>query len=50
MIAYIDPGAGTLVWQMICAAVVGCTFYVIIFFQRIRNLVKHLTSKFTKQP
>ena len=26
--AYVDPGAGLLVWQMIAAACVGCLFYL----------------------
>jgi hypothetical protein len=26
--AYIDPGSGLLVWQLVVAAFVGCLFYI----------------------
>lgn len=28
IIAYVDPGSGLLIWQMLVAAVVGCAFYL----------------------
>ena len=33
--AYVDPGAGALVWQSIIAAFVGAMFYV----KRMRNMI-----------
>ncbi len=27
-LAYIDPGSGLLVWQLVVAAFVGCMFYI----------------------
>jgi hypothetical protein len=30
--AYVDPGAGTLLWQLLLGALVGCSFYVRRFF------------------
>lgn len=26
--AYVDPGSGTLLWQMLTAAFFGCLFYI----------------------
>jgi hypothetical protein len=26
--AYVDPGTGTLLWQLLIGALVGCSFYV----------------------
>jgi hypothetical protein len=46
-LAYIDPGSGLLVWQMIAAAVVGCLFYV----KKIRLALYRLVTKpFKKEP
>jgi hypothetical protein len=28
LLAYVDPGSGLLVWQMVVAAGVGCVFYL----------------------
>jgi len=28
IIAYVDPGSGLLIWQILVAAVVGCAFYL----------------------
>jgi hypothetical protein len=40
-LAYIDPGSGLLVWQMIAAAVVGCLFYV----KKVRNALYRLVTR-----
>lgn len=45
-LAYIDPGSGLLVWQMIAAAVVGCFFYV----KKIRNALYRLVTRPFKKP
>ena len=26
--AYVDPGSGTLLWQLLLGALVGCSFYI----------------------
>jgi len=41
LVAYIDPGSGLLVWQMIAAAFVGCMFY----FKKVRNFLGRLGRK-----
>jgi hypothetical protein len=40
-LAYIDPGSGLLVWQMIAAAVVGCLFYL----KKVRTFLYRLVTK-----
>lgn len=43
-LAYIDPGSGALLWQMITAAVVGALFYIkkvrLFFATIIRRIFK----------
>ncbi len=41
MFAYVDPGAGALVWQFVVAAIVGAMFYV----RRMRTAVGALLRK-----
>jgi hypothetical protein len=46
-LAYVDPGSGLLVWQLIAASVVGCLFYV----KKVRQLLyRWLTKPFRKAP
>ena len=35
--AYLDPGFGSMVWQMMAAAVFGMSFAVKIYWQKIKN-------------
>ncbi len=35
--AYIDPGAGSLIWQSITAVFIGAGFYFRRFFTKIRK-------------
>ena len=35
--AYLDPGFGSMVWQMIAAVAFGATFAVKIYWQKIKN-------------
>jgi len=28
LLAYVDPGSGLLIWQLLCSAVIGALFYV----------------------
>ena len=37
MIAYIDPGTGTLIWQFACAAAIGCTWYAVKVWRWVRR-------------
>ena len=41
MLAYIDPGMGALVWQIVVAAVVGAMFYL----KRTRDFIFGLFRK-----
>jgi hypothetical protein len=43
--AYVDPGSGLLVWQMMVAACVGCLFYLKKFRQFVFRLGRKLTGK-----
>ena len=40
--AYIDPGSGLLIWQMVIAAAVGCLFYL----KKVREGLFKLGRKF----
>jgi hypothetical protein len=42
MLAYIDPGLGALVWQVIVSAFVGLLFYLRKSRKWIVGMVKHL--------
>lgn len=46
MFAYIDPGMGALVWQIIIAAIVGTVFYL----KRTRDWILNLFRKNPKTP
>ena len=35
--AYLDPGFGSMVWQMIAAVVFGAAFTIKIYWQKIKN-------------
>jgi hypothetical protein len=35
--AYLDPGFGSMVWQMIAAVVFAAAFTVKIYWQKLRN-------------
>ncbi|HEY7303734.1 MAG TPA: hypothetical protein VH601_06465 [Bryobacteraceae bacterium] len=35
--AYIDPGTGSLIWQSVTAALIGCSFYFRRFLGRFRK-------------
>jgi hypothetical protein len=46
-LAYIDPGSGILLWQLIAAAMVGCLFYL----KKVRTFLYQLVTKpFKKDP
>ena len=40
--AYVDPGSGAMVWQMLAAAAIGSLFYVRKVFTWVRD---HLSSR-----
>jgi len=35
--AYLDPGFGSMVWQMIAAALFGIAFTIKIYWQKVKN-------------
>ncbi|HSQ34622.1 MAG TPA: hypothetical protein VLQ89_01405 [Candidatus Binatia bacterium] len=43
--AYIDPGTGSYVFQIIIAAFVAASFMVKIYWRKIRDLLGRLFSK-----
>ncbi|GAB7027946.1 hypothetical protein [Geotalea toluenoxydans] len=43
--AYLDPGAGSYVFQVVVAAIVGGVFTIKMFWQKIKN---HLVKFFHK--
>ena len=42
LFAYIDPGTGSFIIQIIIASFVGCTFAIKLFWGRIKIFVKKL--------
>ncbi len=40
ILAYIDPGTGSLIWQSITAALIGCSFYFRRFLNKVRKRAK----------
>ena len=42
--AYIDPGTGALIFQMIIAGLLGGLFAIKLFWSNIKNFVKKLFS------
>jgi len=47
--AYLDPGTGSFVVQLIIAAIVGVSFSVKIYWHKIRTKSVRLLSKFFKR-
>ena len=43
--AYIDPGSGSFIFQMIVGAALGVTFGVKLFWRRIRSFFSRSPSK-----
>jgi NADH:ubiquinone oxidoreductase subunit 2 (subunit N) len=41
LLAYVDPGAGALVWQFVVAAAVGAMFYI----RKMRRLIAAFFKK-----
>lgn len=39
--AYVDPGSGLLLWQMLCAVVIGLLF-------QLKKIIAFIKSKFKK--
>lgn len=39
-LAYGDPGSGSLIWQLLLAAVFGLIFYVRYYTRRIREAIR----------
>jgi hypothetical protein len=42
--AYLDPGAGSYIFQLLVAGVVGLGFLLKLYWERIRGFVKFLFS------
>ena|SRR5580704_10530295 len=45
LLAYVDPGSGQLIWQMVVAACVGGLFYI----KRVRGFLGRLVKKWFKK-
>jgi hypothetical protein len=42
--AYVDPGSGAMIWQMLAAAVVGCGFYIHKIVRKVRSVLRPAQS------
>jgi len=47
--AYLDPGTGSFIVQLIIAAIVGISFSVKIYWHKIKTKFVRLLSKFFKR-
>ncbi len=43
--AYIDPGTGTFVLQMLFASLIGGLFTIKMYFQKVKNFFKGIKSE-----
>lgn len=43
--AYLDPGTGSYIFQVLAAAIIGGLFTVKMFWKKIKNLFVNLFSK-----
>jgi hypothetical protein len=43
--AYLDPGFGSMVWQIIAAVIFGVAFTVKIYWQKIKNSFSRSKNK-----
>jgi hypothetical protein len=48
--AYIDPGTGSFIIQIVIAAFVGCSLAIKIFWSKIKTFLGNLFSKKGKTP
>jgi len=46
--AYLDPGTGSFIIQLIIAAIAGVSFSAKIYWNKIKTMFFHLLSKFFK--
>jgi NADH:ubiquinone oxidoreductase subunit K len=47
--AYLDPGFGSMVWQMIAAVAFGAAFAVKIYWQKIKNFFRRSKTNKDKE-
>mgnify|MGYP001140992318 CR=1 FL=1 len=45
VLAYLDPGTGSLVIQMVAAAIFGSLAAISMFWSRIKEFIRNLTVK-----
>ena len=47
--AYLDPGTGSYIFQLLAAAIIGSLFAIKIFWRRIISFIKNLFDKRRKR-
>ncbi len=48
--AYLDPGTGAVVWQVLVSSFLGIAFAVKLFWRRIKNFVAGLFGRAAHEP
>jgi len=43
--AYLDPGTGSYIFQMIIAILIGVTFSIKIFWRKVKTFIANLLSR-----
>lgn len=49
-LAYIDPGSGSMILQVILAGILGSLFAIKVFWQKVVAFFKRLTGKNNQPP
>ncbi len=49
LFCYIDPGTGSYVIQLLIAGLVGVSFFIRIFWKKIKNFISSVFSKKAKE-
>lgn len=48
--AYLDPGTGSYIWQIVLAAIVGLGFLVKVYWSKLKAAAKRLFSRTAEAP
>ena len=47
--AYLDPGFGSMVWQLVLTMLFGATFALKLYWQKIKNFFKRTSTETSRE-
>lgn len=47
--AYLDPGSGSIILQLIIAGITGSIAYVVFYYNKLKNFLKNIFKKKEKK-